>query len=292
MKGSRNPAEIAQNFSLDVDALVEDARRSMEAEVQRGTLQVEDNNLQRMLEIFRQTLESAHPLSYNIQNSRSSSILTDVSESSTNGSIPGGTAGSTRVQASGEAGALPNEEQNTSISLQGQSSTAVLCNESSLLRHIEGYNNILEPGNSTGSSSSPGFPGVSNLSLSGSIGNSYPSSSAQATRNDSDLSEPNLWPSGPSQPGPGEQQDSMDPFFDLDIETFDPDPSFFGQHPDCQMESLRLSADSQLYSVEGDDTYLNHHDAMVELLQYENEDPRATAAWGKKNDGNRFLQNW
>jgi len=45
MEGSRNPAEIAQNFSLDIDALVEDAQRSMEAEIQQGTLQLEDDAL-------------------------------------------------------------------------------------------------------------------------------------------------------------------------------------------------------------------------------------------------------
>lgn len=270
---------------MDINALVEDAQRSIEIEIQRGTLQVEDYALQQMLEIFRQTLESATPLSRNVQNSRPSSILTDTPESSADGRIISGTAGSTLFQASCETGAPPNEEQNTAISLHRQSSTVVPYNESSPSRHIEGDNGIIEAVNTACLSSSSAFPGVSNLSLSGSIGNSYPPSSEQATKNDFDLSGSNLWPSDPSQSGLGEQQDSVDALFD-------PDPSFFSQDPDCQMESLGISADSHSYSVEDVETYLTHHDAMVELLQNENEDPRATAPWEKRNDGNRFLQNW
>jgi hypothetical protein len=292
MKGSRNPAEIAQNFSLHINALVEEARRSIEAEIRQGTLQIEDDALQRTLEIFRQTLESAHPLPHNAQSSRPSSVSTDTSENSTDGSIPRETTGSTLFQASGEASAPPDVEKDTGFSLQGQDSAVVPYNEPSSPRHVGGDNDILEPGNTACSSSSSGLPSVSNLSLSGSIGNSYPSSSAQAIRNDSDMSEPNIWPLDPSQYDPELQQDSMDPFFDLDVGTFDPDPSFFSQDPECQMESLGISADSQSYPVEDVGTYLNHPDTMVELLHNENEDPRATAAWEKKNEGNRFLQNW
>jgi hypothetical protein len=245
-----------------------------------------------MVGIFRQTLESTNPSFGNVQNSGHSSILMDTPEGSAESNTLGAIAGSTICQDSDETDTAPDEEQNSIISIQGQYSTVASCDKPSLSSNLRGDNDELETGNTAPSSTASRLSGVSSLSISGSIGHPHPPSSSktasQVIRYDLDLSGSDLWP---AHDGLREQQDFMDPVFDMGVEAFDPNPSFFSQDIECQVETLGMPANSHSFSFGDDDTYLTH-DTMVELLHFENQDPRAMAAWKAKHDGNKYLQSW